>query len=266
MKSLLLPLLAAMLFISACSDSDSGNSSTRTVSGTLSGDLSNVSAVVATTSSGGGAVGADTLPALFMGALQTRAATAPAEWGMEVPVGEGVSIKLVDEAGSSLAVMEWATSANGGQTTTVINITPGVAIDLGVSGVPQGLDASVLTLISSTNNPLMFLDNDGDGTSDYDDADDDNDGVEDEQDSDDDGDGVEDEEEESDTDGDGTPDTEDEDSEDADNDDDGIEDETDPDDDNDGEDDETDPDDDGDGIPDEEEEEGEKDDDKDDEV
>jgi hypothetical protein len=237
-------------FILACSDDDDG--ATRTVSGTLSGDLTNVSSLVAT-GTNSGATSSVNLSALSQPGMLSNAAVSPATYALDLAVGESYNIALADANGNVVAVMEWSTSATGTTTTTVFNLTPGATIDLGDSGVPVGADATVITLISSTNNPLEDTDSDGDGSSDYDDSDDDNDGIDDDQDSDDDGDGVDDEAEESDSDDDGIPDTEDADSEDADNDDDGVDDDTDDDDDNDGIDDDIDDDDDGDGIPDTEE-------------
>lgn len=234
---------------SPAADTGTGTGSSRTFSGTLTGDLTNIAAINAV-NAGAGADASVVLALVAPRALRINAATSPADYDLEMTEGESYNIVLVDASGATVAVMEWPTSAAGGLTTSVINVSGGAAVDLGFTEIPPGTDSSVTTLVSSSNNPLASTDADGDGESDFDDTDDDNDGILDVDDDDDDGDGVDDRDEESDDDGDGIPDIEDEDSDDVDDDNDGLENNTDTDDDNDGIPDVDDDDDDGDGIPD----------------
>ena len=215
-------------------DSSTSSTTTRQVSGTLSGDLTNVASVTATDPIAGTVVafslGSTSLKSLRLEAVQPTSLS----YTLELTVGNAYNINLKDNSNNTVATMEWSASQSGTSTTSALNITEGSAISLGNTSIPAGTDASKVTLISSEVNPLKSIDNDEDGISDFDDSDDDNDGVEDAQDNDDDGDGNLDESEESDHDRDGISDSEDTDSEDVDDDNDGIDNDSDTDDDNDG--------------------------------
>jgi len=234
-------------------DTDTSPTTTRQVSGTLSGDLTNVASVTATDPIAGTVVTSSLSSASLKSMRLEAAQSSSLSYSFELTVGDAYNIALKDSSNDTVATMEWSTSQSGTSTTSAMNITEGDEISLGNTSLPAGTDASKITLISSEGNPLKSIDNDKDGISDFDDPDDDDDGIEDNQDADADGDGNLDVKEESDQDRDGIPDHEDTDSKDVDADNDGIDDNSDTDDDNDGILDTEDTDDDGDGIPDTEE-------------
>lgn len=239
---------------------DSG-AETRTVSGTVSGDLTNIASVVGTEA----IAGIETTSTFASAKLKEgrMAAADGSSYELKLEAGKSYTVSFQDSAGDTVAVMEWNASSTRSDTTTVINLDAGANVDLGLTTFQAGTDSTAVTLVSSQNNPLEETDADDDGLSDFEDEDDDNDGEDDDIDEDDDGDGKPDDEEESDHDGDGVSDKDDDDSEDSDNDNDGEDDDTDTDDDNDGLEDDEDDDDDGDGVSDADEEDSEDDSDSD---
>jgi hypothetical protein len=134
-------------------------------------------------------------------------------YDLDVPEGKKVMVQFnrvnADGSLTPLTTTRFYTSAAHSKQTWMFNVTAplaggGEAISFGQTKVGH-------TNAPPEVNPLLQVDEDGDGNDDYDDADDDNDGVDDEQDEDEDGDGVDDQDEDFDEDGDGVSDDQDDD-------------------------------------------------------
>ncbi|VAX25729.1 hypothetical protein MNBD_NITROSPINAE04-1227 [hydrothermal vent metagenome] len=170
---------AALLFLSSCGSGGSSSSSVseRTISGTLTGDLSSISGVRAVSGSDGTVYSATTTSS----ARTTALTGASAGFQVTVPVDDSYTLDLVGADDTPVASLQFNTSATGASTTGKIPLTGGAStsIDLGIINIPTGTGATtgVIATVTPSVNPLTEVDSDSDGMNDFEDDDDDNDGI-----------------------------------------------------------------------------------------
>lgn len=188
--------LAAAL--AACGSSGGGgaapaDTNTRTINGKLTGDLSNVGGVVAVRQSDSAKFTATVSTTARKNALTGASAT----FSVDVPVNDTYTVSVVDPNAQPIATVGFTANVNTNTVTTDIPVVdPGSTgdgdVDLGDIDLPEGTgDLEEDEVVEPENNPLEQVDQDGDGTDDFDDVDDDNDGVDDFDDADDNNDGIE---------------------------------------------------------------------------
>ncbi|VAX18498.1 hypothetical protein MNBD_NITROSPINAE03-1089 [hydrothermal vent metagenome] len=169
----------ALFFLSSCGSGGSSSSSVseRTISGTLTGDLSNISGVRAVSGSDGTVYSATTTSS----ARTTALTGASAGFQVTVPVDDSYTLDLVGADDTPVASLQFNTSATGASTTGKIPLTGGAStsIDLGIINIPTGTGATTggIATVTPSVNPLTEVDSDSDGMNDFEDDDDDNDGI-----------------------------------------------------------------------------------------
>ncbi len=170
---------AALLFLSACGSSGSSSSSIseRTISGTLTGDLSNISGVRAVNTSDGTVYSATTTSS----ARTTALTGTSAGFQVKVPINNNYTVEVVGADDTPVASLQFNTSATGASSTNQIPVTgeASTSIDLGIVNIPNGTGATTgaTATVTPSTNPLTEVDSDNDGINDFEDNDDDNDGI-----------------------------------------------------------------------------------------
>ena len=180
-KTLATSVVAALsvLLLAACgstsstgSDGSTSGADARTISGTLTGDLTYIKGVSATSLSDGSKYNA-TLTTARSNALVSSSAN----FSMSVPTNNAYQIHLESSDDPAAATVQFPTSTTGGTTSTSLSISTGnSAVNLGNINVPANTGAPGVgsTTVDPGINPLTENDQDHDGVNDLED---DNDGV-----------------------------------------------------------------------------------------